>query len=279
MRPHEVIVADSGPDGRVEEIVRGGFPHVRLLRSEERLLPHGARNRGVAVSSGELIAFTDPDIYVEPDWLERLTAAHAATGAVVAGALVAASRSWWDRAVQMAKLDIVLPGGAPREVAIGASGSLLCRRDAILAAGGFPGRLMIGDAVLCSRLRERGHRIWLEPAALGRHDHPMTLASLLRDLHGRGRELASVRLAAGGGARLRVAAWLLVSVLPIRLLKIAVVRAGRNAVRAGQTLEFLAALPVLLAAHSAWLAGEIAEYLRAVVAPRAAARPTTETPS
>jgi glycosyltransferase involved in cell wall biosynthesis len=277
--PLEIILVDSGPDTRVEEIVLGGFPQTRLLRSEERLLPHDARNHGVAVSSGDLVAFTDPDIYLEPDWLARLVAAHEATGAVIAGALVPATNSWRDRATHMAKLDIVLPGGPPREIALGASGNLLCRRDAILAAGGFPSSLMIGDAVLCLRLRELGHTIWFEPSALGRHDHPMTLAALLRDLHGRGRELAAVRLAAASGARFKAMRWLALSVLPLRLFKIAVVRAGHNAFRAGRALEFFAAFPVLLASHSAWLAGEIAEYGRAVVAPRRPTRAATETRS
>ena len=68
------------------QIAREGFPGVRFKRSERRLLPT-TRTLGVERSRGELLAFTDPDVYARPDWLERLVAAYRATGELVVGAL------------------------------------------------------------------------------------------------------------------------------------------------------------------------------------------------
>src|SRR5262249_55455832 len=42
----EVMVVDSSPDDRVEELIRSGFPKVAYLHSKVRLLPHAARNLG-----------------------------------------------------------------------------------------------------------------------------------------------------------------------------------------------------------------------------------------
>ena len=62
-REFELVVVDSGPSDESERIVRRDFPWVRFERAPGRLLPHAARNRGVEISSAEVIVFTDPDIY------------------------------------------------------------------------------------------------------------------------------------------------------------------------------------------------------------------------
>jgi len=69
---YEILVIDSSPDDRTEKIVRIKFPDVRYHHSQNRLLPHAARNRGVKMARGELFVFTDPDIYAPAHWLENL---------------------------------------------------------------------------------------------------------------------------------------------------------------------------------------------------------------
>jgi glycosyltransferase involved in cell wall biosynthesis len=78
---YEIIVVDNrvgsghtpipefSDDGRVR-IVAEGTPGVSA-----------ARNRGVAESRGEFIAFTDDDVEVEPNWLRELASKiHPASG-------------------------------------------------------------------------------------------------------------------------------------------------------------------------------------------------------
>jgi cellulose synthase/poly-beta-1,6-N-acetylglucosamine synthase-like glycosyltransferase len=65
----EVLVVDNGSRDRTAEIVKR-FP-VRYVLEERRGVSH-ARNRGLAESRGELVAFTDADCVVSTRWLAEL---------------------------------------------------------------------------------------------------------------------------------------------------------------------------------------------------------------
>jgi GT2 family glycosyltransferase len=65
----EILVVDNGSTDRTAEIVKG-LP-VGYLREEKRGAP-AARNRGIAESRGELVAFTDADCVVAREWLAEL---------------------------------------------------------------------------------------------------------------------------------------------------------------------------------------------------------------
>lgn len=68
----EVIVVDNG-SRRLPEAEIAPFPAVRL--AEEAIPgPGPARNKGVALSSAPLIAFTDSDVLLAPDWMPKLFA-------------------------------------------------------------------------------------------------------------------------------------------------------------------------------------------------------------
>jgi GT2 family glycosyltransferase len=66
----EVIVADNGSAVSPEAVV-GRLEGACLVR-ESRPGPGPARNRGVAESRGELLAFIDADCVAEPGWLEAI---------------------------------------------------------------------------------------------------------------------------------------------------------------------------------------------------------------
>ena len=66
----EIIVIDNGStDGTLEHLER--WPDVTVLHEPTRD-PYAARNRGIAAAWGRILAFTDGDCRVPPDWLERL---------------------------------------------------------------------------------------------------------------------------------------------------------------------------------------------------------------
>ena len=67
----EVVLVDSGPGGGSAAIAARDFPEVRCVVSATRMLPHAARNLDVTLGTGDLFAFSDPDTYARPDWLEN----------------------------------------------------------------------------------------------------------------------------------------------------------------------------------------------------------------
>ena len=66
-----ILVDDDSIDNSIKIAEKYGVKIVRLDRSRG---PGIARNRGVAVSKGEMLAFTDSDCTVEPDWLQNIAA-------------------------------------------------------------------------------------------------------------------------------------------------------------------------------------------------------------
>lgn len=89
---YEVIMVDNNSTDRSAAIV-GKYSRITLL-SERKQGAYAARNRGVAASRGEIIAFIDADCVPASDWLERLIAAMNAPGVgLVQGGRVYATES------------------------------------------------------------------------------------------------------------------------------------------------------------------------------------------
>jgi glycosyltransferase involved in cell wall biosynthesis len=75
----DLVVIDQSDNQRTAEIVRKlaeAHSNVRYVRCPTPGVSRG-RNLGVATTTGELVAFTDDDCVVAPDWIERINAAFA----------------------------------------------------------------------------------------------------------------------------------------------------------------------------------------------------------
>jgi glycosyltransferase involved in cell wall biosynthesis len=77
--PHyEVIIVDNAPStNATAELIQqtyGDVSQVRYVR-EDRAGPSWARNAGIAAARSEIIAFTDDDVEVDPNWLIALVRA------------------------------------------------------------------------------------------------------------------------------------------------------------------------------------------------------------
>ena len=64
---YELIFVDNGSEDRSKDIVRK-YPRIILLE-EPRKSSYAARNKGLGMAKGQIIAFTDADCAVSPDWL------------------------------------------------------------------------------------------------------------------------------------------------------------------------------------------------------------------
>lgn len=258
--PFETIVVDSSPDEGTAAIV-AAFPEIDFVRRRERLGPHEARNVGVARAHGDLLVFTDPDVYPAPDWLERLVAAHRETGyPVVGGALACHGERWLDHGVHFCKFSKWLPGGAGHAVDNLPSANLLTTRRTFEELGGFDDGTLFADTRFSWAARDR-HPLWLEPAALAAHHHLQSFRSLLRERFARGTDYGELRADWHRQSSRRDLLLLLVSVTGLRLPRIVFLMAS-HARRAGLLATFLATLPVSAAGQAASLLGESVAYGR-----------------
>jgi len=169
----EVIVVNDGSGDATATIARR---HTRVQVVD--LLNGGlgaARNAGLAAASGEIVAFTDADCRVDPDWLTYLVQPMLVSDVVGAGGpnVVPPDDPWVAQCVARA------PGG-PMHVMLDdrtaehvPGCNMAFRRGALLAVDGFnPVYLRAGDDVdICWRLQARGLRIGFAPAALVWHHH------------------------------------------------------------------------------------------------------------
>lgn len=169
----DVMVVDSSDD-QTPEIVRMGFPGIRLVHLDERTLPGPARNIGVENTESELVAFTDTDCEPSPEWLARLheglTDDVVGCAGVIAGPRNETIPAFVDRVVCFGEF---LPGARPRLVRAAPTANIMLRRQAILAAGGFPKDMFPGeDLLLCRRVTESGQMIRICPHARTVHHSP-----------------------------------------------------------------------------------------------------------
>ena len=66
---YEIIVVDNNSEENIAEVAQQ-FQQV-ILTTESKRSSYAARNQGLKIAKGELIAFTDSDCIPNPDWLEK----------------------------------------------------------------------------------------------------------------------------------------------------------------------------------------------------------------
>lgn len=69
---HEVVVIDNASTDGSPEMVRDGFPQVRLIANKDNVGFGVANNQGCAVATGNLVLFLNSDAYAEPGAIDHL---------------------------------------------------------------------------------------------------------------------------------------------------------------------------------------------------------------
>jgi len=259
----ETIVVNSSPADRTREIVSRGFPQVRLIESATRLLPHAARNVGVAASSGDLLAFTDADCRPAPDWLEHCVAAQRAGHAALCGSIEPEQTSWFALGVHLCKYSFRLSGLRPRRSAIAGTANACYARELWQRIGPFDGEIFAGDALLGWRAARAGAAPWFEPRAVVRHVFEHSPLEFWRERAARGADFLRARARFEDWSRARLAlvalGFPLLALLPLA-------RALGDAIQAGWTARYFWTLPVQVAGHVAWSFGEARAALELLAA-------------
>ena len=237
----EVVVVDNAPTTpRTAELVAHEFPDFRYVREDTAGLSH-ARNAGLHAATSTIVAFTDDDVIVDPQWVRSLIAGFSAgedigcvTGSVPSGELRNAVQSYFDARVSWSKL--IVPrvfrlSEPPADLPMfpfcvgefGTGANFAVRRATMIGLGGFDSALGAGtvtqggeDLDMFLRILYADAAIVVVPAAVVWHRHRADLAALTAQAVGYGR---------GFGA------WATTVLLDPRMLGAAVRRAPRALAR------------------------------------------------
>jgi GT2 family glycosyltransferase len=168
----------------------GDEDHVRRVVT----VPNGglsaARNVGLEHATGEIVAYTDADVRVDPLWLAYLVQPFITSDVVGSGGPNIVPRD----DTRVAQCVARAPGGPTHvllddRIAEHVPGcNMAFRREALRAIGGFnPIFLRAGDDVdVCWRLQERGWCIAFAPSALVWHHHRSSVRAYWRQQVGYG---------------------------------------------------------------------------------------------
>jgi GT2 family glycosyltransferase len=203
----EVIVVDNRPDSAAAAVMLfeqfADDPRVRYVE-ESRPGASWARNAGLALADGEIVAFADDDVVVDPAWLQRSAAAletsddvACATGLILPFELETEAQLLFEQFAGLGKgferQTFRMAGQDAHSLlrytpgVIGSGANAAMRADVARALNGFdttlgPRTPTCGaeDLDLFTRVLRAGYAIAYEPSAVVWHEHPDGMRRLHR---------------------------------------------------------------------------------------------------
>lgn len=189
----EIIIVNDGSTDRTAEFLASlRTLHRCRIETTDHRGAATARNRGIKVAQGELIAFTDDDCIVPPNWIRQLDEFFRQKNASAVGGLVvngepddiyaALYSAVWDFFSERLNKD----HEAPRFLV---SNNFAVRRETIQRVGGFDERFWVGgeDRELVARLRAAGEPVHFDPSLIVTHYHGFTFGTFLTHHYRMGR--------------------------------------------------------------------------------------------
>lgn len=184
---YEIIIVDGMSTDKTRDLVQK-YP-VRLLLNERKNVA-AARNLGVESSKGDLVAFTDGDCKVDPDWLKVLVyeMRNAPDDVVCVGGpnLIFETDPVFGRVVGYAQETFLGSGGSAQSknstkkhyVNSLPNCNAMYKKFAIKEVGGFDEKFIVGqDGDLNYRIGKKGHKFLYIPEAQVLHHRRGTLKS------------------------------------------------------------------------------------------------------
>jgi GT2 family glycosyltransferase len=177
----EVLVVDNGSrDGTADVLLRYDGRIVRLEESTRG--PGAARNAGLRRAGGDVVAFTDADCRVDPDWLTAVVAPLEDPRVGIAGGTIRAMPPIGDVARfgeiihdHRRAIEVFEP---PYAITM----NWASRRAVLQELGGFEERFRRAEDVdLSYRMVQAGYMLAFAPAAVVYHHNEEHLAGLFRE--------------------------------------------------------------------------------------------------
>jgi GT2 family glycosyltransferase len=177
-RSFEVVVVDNASTDATTRIAMEHPLHPRVV-FEARRGSYAARNAGVEVATGEVLAFTDVDCLPEPAWLAAGVAGIEDGADLVGGDVVqqlGEKPTRWERFDARHYLN---QRRYVEKMRFAATANLFVRREVIEQAGRFDAALLSsGDLEFCYRAQRNGYRLAFQPEAVVQHAPRRTIRQL-----------------------------------------------------------------------------------------------------
>lgn len=199
----EVILVDNNTRPRLGRPPAGA--NLRLLH-ETKPGSYAARNAGLAVAGGAIIAFTDSDCECARDWLSRGVSALERDPAVgIVGGAIRPKPARPEAPHLAERYDGFFHMRQQHYVGVmrfAATANCFVRRDLFTSIGFFePGLRSGGDREWCRRAVAAGHRLAYEPGAVVLHEARTLGGLLVKARRLAGQEWSHARAAGAGPAR------------------------------------------------------------------------------
>jgi GT2 family glycosyltransferase len=204
-RPKEILVVDNAPEGNAAGDVLKRFPEVRYIPEPVRGLST-ARNTALAGARGEIVAFADDDVIVDPEWVGRIRRAFQDSRTMVVTGLILPAEletraqiifeknlAWFHQGYRIRKFDPPwfesVKNKGVQSWCIGAGANMAVRRIAYDVGFKFDTRLGPGvfggcgeDSEYWYRLISAGWQCVYDPSAIAWHHHRKDLNTLRQQI-------------------------------------------------------------------------------------------------
>jgi len=189
-----IIVAPEAARLDLREAEEAGFQSVRLVEASRLNSLAAAVAAGIRQARAEVVALGEDHSFPDPGWAAALIAAHrqpwAAVGPVVANINPGDLISWANLLIEYYPFLEPVTGGV-RDLLPGHNSAY--KRSLLLDYGEKLEGLLEAETVLHWDLRDRGHRLYLEPAARTRHLKALPLSCWIPLRFYCGRQFAASR--------------------------------------------------------------------------------------
>lgn len=256
----EIIVVDSSTD-RTAMLIEKRFPKIRLYRFAERKFCGDARNWGVSVATGEIIAFIDADCVASNDWVENVLTAHRSSHLVIGGAIANGNPDsivGW--AAYFCEFSRWMPNTPSALMADVAGANMSYKRKVFSDLGKFIERTYCSDTDFHWRLRKIGHRPKFATSILVFHHNIDTFLKFILHEFDHGKSFAQVRVSGKMFSKLRRLIYaIFFFLIPLKLLLEIGLRNFKNRIYG---IHFVKSLPLLIPGLASWSLGECVGYMR-----------------
>ncbi len=254
--PFEVVVVYD-PNLKGMEALREAHPEVRMVCNEGQRTPMELASLALREASGDLIIVTEDHCVPRPDWVRRLLEAQGPGRGAVGGAVetehAGNALTWAFYLVDYYRYMRPFPEGPSASLTVC---NVSYRRDYLEAIAPL-WQEFFHETAINAALAERFGPLWLAPAAEVRTRRTVTFSDAVYERYAFGRLFGVTRNKFASPGQRAMYAMLSPALPPVILW-----RMGRRAMRRrGARLQFLRALPALMAMTAAWAWGEWLGYV------------------